>query len=74
MSLLLLWNAGIAVAPPAVVVPGTRVRRRRRERQEPKRREIVYVHDELGPAVDSPVPEWLRSEQDLAALILWEVL
>jgi hypothetical protein len=73
MSLLLLWNAGVTVAP-TVTVSGTRVRRRRRERDEPRRREIVYVHDELGPPAESPVPEWLRSEQDLAALILWEVL
>jgi len=65
MSLLLLWNAVGAVAPPPVVVVGS-APRRRRKRCPP----VLTVVDALAKDLCGRDPQ----EQDLEALITWDVL
>ena len=63
MSLLLLWNAGVAVTPPAVLVPGVRIRRRRK-RCPP----VLSAVDALAQDLCAPAP-WQQEEQDLETLV-----
>lgn len=74
MSLLLLFNGGVGVpAPPAVIVGGKPARPRKRKVPEWTAVQTL-TRDLLGPEPGSGVPEWQRSEEDLATLILADYL
>lgn len=64
MSLLLLWNGGVAVTPPAIVVSGVRVRRRRK-RCPP----VLTTVDRLASDLCAPAP-WQQDEQDLETFLV----
>ena len=64
MSLLLLWNGGLAVTPPAVVIPGARVRRRRKYCSP-----VLTAVDRLASELCAPAP-WQRDEEDLETLVV----
>jgi len=77
MSLLLLWNAGIAVAPPApiIVVVGGRPRR---HPYRPKHKRIEAVVRELAEdlawQLAPPPAQWEVEEQALIELVLLDAL
>ena len=74
-------GVGVLSATPikisGAVTVGGAVRRRKPE-WRPRRPDWEIVqdlqHDILGPPEESPIPEWLRAEEDLATLILAEHL
>jgi len=77
MSLLLLWNAGVAIAPPApvIVVVGGRPRR---HAYRPKRKRVEAVvrelADDLAWQLVPPPAQWEVEEQALVELLLLDVL
>ena len=77
MSLLLLWNAGVAVTPPAptiVVVGGRRPRYVYRPKRPRVEAVVRSLADDLAWEPPPPSPQWEVEDQALLELILTEAL
>jgi len=77
MSLLLLWDAGVAVAPPApvvVVVGGRRPRHIYRPKRPRVEAVVRTLAEDLAWEPPPPPAQWELEDQALLELILTEAL